>query len=550
MAKTDRTDHTQPGNELALRNAVFLAPRWRVFEIVEAALDAREAKNVSRPAKQQFQAAVKASGISPPKFEKNPHRAPTFQLFEPVRDLMTGSDRLAGSVFRVWAEAQRHLRVSVEEYATSNGLPVEGPDNKNRRFRGLMPLKAWNDAIGAITRNKANSHHPYDAAIMFCMVTGYVPEVIEPADGLDQVVGGNPPFDRWLDELKSSFSNPNDLDAADKFIREASGAVEAGRRDRQRISELIDKSAGLRREFMPELVFLGRALPAIFANSRPTLAGRTQKVEDALDAIDRLETALGEFRAASSVEYASWELWKQGTEKEAEAAKQVHSRIQELHEALPAPDVPPELNLVEEPNVIDTNGGLGVPCARCRDLETEKKELKANLYKANQRLAVQWNSDNKKADPPAANPAESVGEAVARAQVKFGNQGLLFLLNRASNADTEFEQPEAVYDALEWLATTYRTGKTSGGLADPVPSLKTACPGWKYASGNSDVAMNKYPEAYSTRAPDGRNFTLEHHLKKGVKNEERHMIRIAFDWDDEQQMVVIGYIGKHQPSRY
>ena len=463
------------------------------------------------------------------------------------------SDQIVGSVFRIWAEAQRDLRVSVEKYARSSGFPVEGPDYKNRRFRALTPLKAWNDAIGAITRDKENSHSPYDVAIMFCMVTGSIPEVIEPADGVDLVVDCDPPFDQWLDELSSSLSSPSSLDAADKFMQDVSSTLKNARRDGQRISELIKKSAELRRQFMPEIVFLGRALPAILSNPRPPLAGQSQKVDDALNAIERLETALEDFRAASSIEYASWELWQQGTEKEAKAARRVHSRIHELYEALPPPPAPQEQNAAPEPDVIDAAGDTDVPCARCQDLETEKDDLKTKLSNVNQRLAAQWSSGKNKADPTDMSPVESVGEAVARARTQFEGQGLLFFLNRASNVDTDFERPAAVFDALEWLATTYRDGRMNGAMSDPQLSLKTTrptCSAWKYASGNSDMAMNKYPEAYTTRAPDGKTYSLAHHIKMGVENEERHTIRIAWDWDDEQQMVVVGYIGKHQPNDY
>ena len=548
MNRTDRSDDTQSATELSFRNAVFLVPRWHIFAIVEIALDAREAKSVSQSAEQQFQAAVKASGISLPKFEKNPHLAHASKLFEPVCDLMIVSDQLAGSVFRIWAEGQTDLRDSVEEYARANSFPVKGPDYKNRRFLALTPLKAWNDAIGAITRDKENSHHPYDASIMLCMVTGNLPRLISQANG----VGGvdrDLPFDKWLEELKSSLASPAGTGAAARYVNSASKIVEDRQQEEERISDLIGKSMELCRDFMPELVFLGREMPANLTNRGRTLAGQAERLDDALNVIDQLGAALETFRAVSSVEYATWDLWKQGTKKEAEAANQVQSLIEQLHAVLPEPAPPPVQEVEPEPQTDDTTAELIALRAKNLDLETENDALRAKLFKANQRLAALWSADNNKADPPETTPVDSVGEAVARAREQFEWKELLFYLNGASNVDTEFERPPEVFDALKWLATTYRTGRMNGGMADPEHSLKSVCSGWKYAPDNSVMAMNQYPEAYSTQG-GGKAYDLACHIKKGVDNKESHTIRIAWDWDDEQKMAVVGYIGKHQPSKF
>ena len=553
MAKTDRTDHTQPGSELAFHNAVFLAPPIHLATTVDTVLEAREANSVSTSAEQQFEAAVKASGISPPKFENRPHRAPVSQLFTPVCDEVVLSDQLAGSVFRIWVECEKGLRDSVEDYAKSNGLPVEGPDYKNRRFRDWMPLKAWNSSVGGITGGIENSHPPHDVSLMLSMVTGQLPGLVKQATGVDAGTIDDLPFDGWLEELKTSLSSPAGPYAAARFINAATRLVEDAQRQEKRTEDLIGKSSEVCSVYMQELVFLGRELPASLLDPRRALAGQAEGLDDALNVIEQLAGALEEFRAASLVDYATWDLREKGMKKEAEAASRVHSLIEQLHAALPEPVEEPEPDVVPAPLTDNTTADADTLRAMVQHLKTEKKELKAQLVNANRRLAAQWNRDNKEANPPEASPVESVGEAVARAQTQFEGQGLLFYLNRASNIDTEFERPADVFDALEWLATTYRDGKMNGAMSDPELSLKTikpTCSAWKYAPSNSAAAMNKHPEAYSTRAPDGKTYSLAHHLKRGVENEERHTIRIAWDWDDEQQMVVIGYIGKHQPSRY
>ena len=548
MNKSDPAPDTQPANELSFRNAIHLAPLSHINDIVERALDACDVKSEATPAGQRFDAAVKASGIRPPNHERHPLLAPKSQLLTPVRDQVVLSDPLAGAVLGFWAENEKDLRTSVEEYARANDIPIEGPDLENRQFRDLMPLKTWNAAIGGVTSDKKNPCHPHDASIMLCMVTGNLPRLISQANGVD---GADRylPFDKWLEELKTSLASAAGTGAAARFVNSASKIVEDRQQEEERISDLIGKSMELCRDFMPELVFLGREMPDNLTNPGRTLAGQAERLDDALNVIDQLGAALETFRAVSSVNYATWDLWKQGTKKEAEAANQVLSLIEQLHAALPEPAAPPEPDTRPESHTDDTTAELIALRAKNLDLETENDALKAKLFKANQRLAALWSADNNKADPPETTPVDSVGEAVARAREQFEWKELLFYLNGASNVDTEFERPPEVFDALKWLATTYRTGRKNGGMADPEHSLKSVCSGWKYAPDNSVMAMNQYPEAYSTQG-GGKAYDLACHIKKGVDNKESHTIRIAWDWDDEQKMAVVGYIGKHQPSKF
>ena len=548
MNKSDPAPDTHPANELSFRNAIHLAPLSHINDILERALDACDVKSEATPAGQRFDAAVKASGIRPPNHERHPLLAPKSQLLTPVRDQIILSDSLAGAVLGFWAENEKDLRTSVEEYARANDIPIEGPDLENRQFRDLMPLKTWNAAIGSITSDKKNPCHPHDASIMLCMVTGNLPRLISQANG-----GGGAdrdlPFDKWLEELKSSLASPAGTGAAARYVNSASKIVEDRQQEEERISDLIGKSMELCRDFMPELVFLGREMPANLTNRGRTLAGQAERLDDALNVIDQLGTALDAFRAASSVDYATWDMRQQGMKKEAEAANQVHSLIEQLHAALPEPAAPPEPDPGTDQQANDEPAELDVLRARCQSLESENEALRAKLFNSDQLIASLRDSNNNTDSPETAH-VESVREAVERAQERFGWTELLFCLNGASDVDTEFERPEEVLDALTWLATSYRTGRIDGGMADPAHLLKTACSGWRYAPDNSDMAMRQHPEAYSTKAPGGKTYELAHHIGTGVANEKRHTIRIAFDWDEEQKMVVVGYIGKHQPSDY
>ena len=59
--------------------------------------------------------------------------------------------------------------------------------------------------------------------------------------------------------------------------------------------------------------------------------------------------------------------------------------------------------------------------------------------------------------------------------------------------------------------------------------------------------MGRYKDWYVTKV-DGKARRLRDHVGKGNSKDPRHTIRIGFDWDKEQQAVIVGYIGQHQQT--
>ena len=121
---------------------------------------------------------------------------------------------------------------------------------------------------------------------------------------------------------------------------------------------------------------------------------------------------------------------------------------------------------------------------------------------------------------------------------------LRLALNNNSDHKLYFDQPNQVYSALEWLATTYRnsrTGEKPVGNLDV--SLFTTC-GWRYRPFQSDAAPGKYRSDYQT-TDAGRKYILDEHIGRGT-GRTPGQIRVAFAWDEERKMVVVGYIGRHQ----
>ena len=552
MKKPTLIPETHSANELAMRNVANLVPETHLLTVVERVLDRKDNNKVAKPARQRLDAAIRDSGLKLRGYGNRTSSAPKALLMTPVYELMSRSDQLADAVLRIWIDTQKDLRRTVTEYAKANGFQAKGPDHRNRRFRVLTPLRTWNEATSDFQKNSKDLHDQYDVSIMLCMVTGSLPRLIGRSNGTTTPAIPIPPFEDWSEVLKKSFVSRAVAIVAEDFVKNANKILSNARQEEKRISALTDKSMELCREFMPELVFLGSELPANLLNPRRVLAGRAKSLEDVSNAVEQLGTALAAYRDASFPEFATWDLRHEGIQREMSAARDVNALVNQLYDVLPEPDEldePAEPEVEPDQNLGDTTDDWDTLRAEILNLKTEYANLKKKNFALEQVVASLKGGINR-TDPPETTPVESVGDAVERARGEFEGKGLLFYLNGASDLDTKFERPSEVLEALTWLATTYRNGRMEGGMPDPAYSLKIACSGWRYAPDSPDMAMNQRPEAYSTKAPDGKTYKLAPHVGKGTNNQAKYTIRIAFDWDEEQKMVVVGYIGKHQPSDY
>ena len=102
-----------------------------------------------------------------------------------------------------------------------------------------------------------------------------------------------------------------------------------------------------------------------------------------------------------------------------------------------------------------------------------------------------------------------------------------------------FAKPAEVFDALAWLATAYRR--------DPA-AIAESSPGWFHKTDQSATTVGMYPDWYRTTYR-GRTLDILEHIGKGTSFDARSTIRIAFAWDDETELVVVGYVGRHQRNR-
>ncbi len=194
-------------------------------------------------------------------------------------------------------------------------------------------------------------------------------------------------------------------------------------------------------------------------------------------------------------------------------------------------------------------------------LRADRSQLDAEISKLKSKLSLKsemeeyWRSAyvsesarRTSAEEDEAAQVSSVNDALALAERTFP-QKLVVALNSKSAKNSPFQKPKEVFAALAWLATEYHTLRTNPGSRPDFNSLiKEACPGWSYKSGQTEVTKEQFDEWYTT-ALGGKTYHLNPHIGKGTSHDPQNTIRIAFDWDDEQGKVIVGFLGLHQRNR-
>ena len=182
-------------------------------------------------------------------------------------------------------------------------------------------------------------------------------------------------------------------------------------------------------------------------------------------------------------------------------------------------------------------------CAQSARCDGEVESLKDEITRS-RRAEEQWRQayvESRKGRRPEDEPVRigSVRDAVALAREAFPDR-LLIKLNTSSNEDTPFTNPSEVYDALAWLATAHRDANDK--------RIGEACSGWSFKKDQVENSIAKYREQYET-VTDGKTWCLGAHVGKGTRWDPRYTIRIGFARDEENNRVVVGFIGQHAPSR-
>lgn len=125
---------------------------------------------------------------------------------------------------------------------------------------------------------------------------------------------------------------------------------------------------------------------------------------------------------------------------------------------------------------------------------------------------------------------------------------LLILNGRVEKDALQFEEPELLYAALKWLATTYRNARIgTARCPDLDKSCRETCQ-FRYNAHQSEITMGIFASDYEVSYGNSK-IKLKEHIGFGTSTEARHTIRIAFFFDEANKKVVIGYIGQHQATR-
>lgn len=207
----------------------------------------------------------------------------------------------------------------------------------------------------------------------------------------------------------------------------------------------------------------------------------------------------------------------------------------------------------------DRKGALQEELDNTRDdLDDARNQVR---YWKNQYLDLaSGNGKERSTSPDPASPS-SLSSAVEKVLERYGpseleetpssdelqSEEVTLWVPRAVQRDVEdhFEDPSSAYGALEWIATTFHHAKTGQqSCSDFDKSCRGAC-GFSYSAHQSETTMGQYPEDY-TMEWRGKKRTLRRHVGKGSDKDPRHTIRIAFFFDEELEVIVVGYIGQHQ----
>ena len=603
----------------------------RLWEERRPICSAIAGEQVSEEAQRALNSAIHDSGVRVDGFQ-NAERAPAFGLQEPVFRTTHLSDSLAGTVLRVWAEANNSLHDAVVTHLKDQDLPTLGLDFAEDRFRGVWDFDTWQRERDRIVQFHGDQYDRDDVALMLCYVSGNMPAPLEsqspeasPSMGNREVLStfldylrllppndpewerGIPEFVQQVDkiiktkevarhqatkleagivEIRNTFSDEfnyleqridfwsaalftyvSSTSHALQLVAELKGALEEYRPIRKqapvRSEEQIraEKRTGLESVILSTVGRIHRLMSDNQGPEDDTPPPHPGPVEQGpLDAPSS-RPELGDAPANDSVSWdESAKGYNEGRPTDALAVKGTWETSTDPAPAVVEPADPevwtPEAPVVAVPAVSEEEyTALQLENQELKQdvgyLKEEVESLRSDLHDS-RTMEEYWRLAYQKEQQGSEDSGkielfsiEDVNSAVKQARQKFSRQ-LLFPLNSESNVeDNPFNTPQTVWEALQWLATTYHQSRT-GKLREPNldRSIREAC-GWWYKSDQHNTTMGRYRNSYTTKV-DGKTYWLKEHIGTGTNRDARYTIRIAFNWDRARQKVVVGYIGRHQ----
>ncbi len=550
----DRETGQRPASEI-----FQVLPSGYETAVVDNAL--RDRGNASESTRNQLSGSIRKLRV---KGFRDANRAKPELLAGAVLDAIEGgNEALAAAVLMTWMETRSRLREAAAAHLRQRGIEVIDPP-------GIAFTRSWETSECLLERDRLLEDHEADAddaTLMLCLLTGRFP--------------GPPPleselFGAWIERLWDLPATAPEWTAEAisltkwiRFIR----AEKLAEVMRITIAEIFQRKARIESGFKDELLYLG--IEAVTLGAAPATPEGTAA---ALTFLAALETRLAEYRPlrpqASSrgeeIERAgarqaaeedilalarNWEstlalaeeAWEADAGDEDEENDQHAGADDDRQASTPADGADGEGPQGESSSLREENHRLR---RRNEALEARSAEHDGEIGALNDEIArarrteEQWRRayvESRKGQRPGDEPVriDSVRHAVALAREAFPDR-LLIKLNSRSDEDTPFARPGEVYDVLAWLATTYRDASGT--------RIGEACSGWSLKTNQVEESIAKYREWYETTA-DGKTWFLGAHLGKGTSRDPRHTIRIGFARDDENERVIVGFIGLHQRNR-
>ena len=527
-------------------------------------------------------ASVRVNGF------RNASKATHKQLAGPVLEYLdrAGDSRLTRAVLRTWEESQSSLRSLVAEHLSAAGQRVAGPDYESCRFNGIWDQDDWIRERKVLVEGSKDGLDEDDVALMLCLVSGRIPAPDHLDDELPPIESGR--FRRWIDELDDLPPRASDWEDAEAFAK----AVEhlAVRKQKEfiieRFTSFNEDLDSCKEKFADELQYLDLELGAWF----DAAFERLDILPEAQDLVDELKGQLSAYRPIRPQAAVLNE--ERRRSKARERCEEAILRIADQWDKLmSAPREAPALKVAESQGNYATGKASGRAAAAAEQSEERLDALRSELeqlkrdheslqaknagMQSDKELLDKENSELKrllgqseatgehwrqayvlekgksKREDEAQAPGElaSVSDAIARARETFPDELVIALNSKSRKNNCPFQKPDEVFDALAWLATEFRRMRLNPGAnPDFNKSIKEACSGWFYKANQTEVTMSQFVDWYRTSV-GGQTHDLSSHIGKGTSFDPKSTIRIAFAWDEENQRVILGFIGLHQKNR-
>ena len=541
-------------------------------------------------------------------FNKDPIRALPPLLKQHILERIEGNSEFELLLVEVWAEAEPHLQEAVNQRLDSfdpqsqegdeideelwdaqvSMLAAENSDYEEDDVLLMTKICFAHAKIKADAARDSGSDDTDGDAVE--VKVGAAPAAL--SDVLNRLRMLPAESQAWHEDI------PRFAEALNDLISEKD-------EERNRLSRMLEDFAELQKQFSSELEFFGRQAADWGIDRLATSAS----ISEAAQKFSELETALANYRAVTErADRIDEERLRREQRHDLEdAIERILSEINDLAQNADTPDDDPatgapilseteasadsaetqpqpqleassvlqdELNALrgEYESLLSSNHALKQDSASIEDkvralegeisgLNADKQTLTEEVAELRDQLRISetketnWRSayeaemvskDSSVHDPIPAE-VESVSQALDLAQARYRDR-LVFRLNKKSKRDYDYTRPREVWDALEWLATTYHDSQTGEAqIIDLNESIRNTCSGWEYKPNQTDITFNTFREWYTT-TKDGKTYELRKHLSKGT-GRDANVIRIAFAWDEDSERVIVGFVGPHQRSR-